>query len=287
MEYSGEISARSLSKTYGIRKKIHALSNVNFSVPRGECAALVGQNGAGKTTLLSILGGTMPRHGGTYSVNGRVGLCPEFSTFFPLMDATENVEYFSMTVGDRDPGKISEILKDLNLVPKNQLASTFSKGMKRKLDIARALSVGAKIILMDEPFDGLDPMVSSELVQIINSLKSQGMTFLVSSHDLYRVAEVADTVFFMNYGRLIGEFKMNNRNRFTLTVEGKLSTAEESLVKLECKVIGVNGSSLDFESHQGFKPWEIINTLIADGIKIIGFSEQKLESEYMRVLDGA
>ncbi len=287
MEYSGEISVQSLSKTYGIRKRIQALDHVSFSVPRGKCAALVGANGAGKTTLLSILGGALPRYDGVFRVNGRVGLCPEFSIFFPLMDATENVEYFSKTVGGADSGKISEILGELNLVPKGQLSNTFSKGMKRKLDIARALSIGASIILMDEPFDGLDPTVSSELVEIINRLKFQGITFIVSSHDLYRVAEVADTVFFLKSGKLIEEYELNNRNRFTLTVEGKTSTAEESLVQLGCSVINVYGSSLDFESKHGSKPWEIIAGLIAKGVKITGFSEQKLESVYRRVLNGA
>ncbi len=284
MESSSDLYVQSLCKSYGVRRKIPALLNVSLSVAHGKCAALVGKNGAGKTTLLRILGGTLSRYKGKFELTGRVGFCPEVSTYFPYMDATENVEYFLKIVGSKT--STSALLKELSLVSRKQLAGTFSKGMKRKLDIARSLSVGAGIILMDEPFDGLDPSASYDLAQIINRLKNQGITFLLSSHDLYRVADVADSVFFMDSGRIVEEFSMSSGLRFLLKVEGDSTLSVNVLNGLGCNILENAGKEIHFDLPSGTMPWNIIGELIKAGVKIIEFSEQRLDSEYRRVLVG-
>jgi len=232
MASTNEISVENIVKTYGLRNKIVAIDNVTFSVKSGTCTSLVGPNGAGKTTLLKVVSGLTSRYQGKVSVNGRVSLSPEVSVNFPFMDAVENILYFSKVV-DRniDP---TNILKEVNLVPREQQAYSYSKGMKRKLDIARALSLGAKSILMDEPFDGLDPGASDELVNIINSLKKEGITFLISSHDLHRLTDISDNVVFLKKGRVGGIRDLRVRNRLIVNFAENSNLAVDLLEKMGC-----------------------------------------------------
>lgn len=284
MDSHTEIRASSISKSYGITKKIRALQNVSFKIERGECFSLVGQNGAGKTTLLKILGGILGRYEGEYNLQSRVSYCPENSAFFPYMDATENVEYFSKVFSTEISSQ--DILKELDLVPRKRLANTFSKGMKRKLDIARSLSVNAKIILMDEPFDGLDPNSSFELVQIIERLKNGGVTFLISSHDLYRVEEISDSVLFLKSGRIAEEYKISGNKKYYIRCDKDCKEAQNWLSDLGCRILSMSESELHFESPENIRPWEIFKSLSEKGIRIEEISKETLESEYRRVMDG-
>ena len=284
MESTNEISVENIVKTYGLRNKIVAIDNVTFSVKSGTCTSLVGPNGAGKTTLLKVVSGLTSRYQGKVSVNGRVSLSPEVSVNFPFMDAVENILYFSKVV-DRniDP---TNILKEVNLVPRGQQAYSYSKGMKRKLDIARALSLGAKSILMDEPFDGLDPGASDELVNIINSLKKEGITFLISSHDLHRLTDISDNVVFLKKGRVGGIRDLMVRNRLIVNFAENSNLAVDLLEKMGCIITNSEMGELHFIPNPRLKTWEIIGNLISNGVEVTGVSNETLDSDYRRIYHG-
>lgn len=284
MESSPDIRVESLNKTYGIRRKIRALNGVTFAVDHGTCTAFVGPNGAGKTTLLKIVAGIIGRYQGRISVNGRISLSPETSVNFPFMDATENVQYFSRIAGNRVTPQA--ILEEVNLVPKGQLAYSFSKGMKRKLDIARALSLGTEIILMDEPFDGLDPGASRDLSQAINSLKKRGITFLISSHDLLRLNDIADRVVFLNHGKVVGRREMSSGSRLVVKIGGDLSPAIGVIREIGCKIISTEHDEIHFEPDTSLEGWDILGRLINKGIKVTRLSEETLDSDYRRIFLG-
>ena len=284
MASTNEISVENIVKTYGLRNKIVAIDNVTFSVKSGTCTSLVGPNGAGKTTLLKVVSGLTSRYQGKVSVNGRVSLSPEVSVNFPVMDAVENILYFSKVV-DRniDP---TNILKEVNLVPREQQAYSYSKGMKRKLDIARALSLGAKSILMDEPFDGLDPGASDELVNIINSLKKEGITFLISSHDLHRLTDISDNVVFLKKGRVGGIRDLRVRNRLIVNFAENSNLAVDLLEKMGCIITNSEMGELHFIPNPRLKTWEIIGNLISNGVEVTGVSNETLDSDYRRIYHG-
>jgi ABC-type multidrug transport system ATPase subunit len=284
MASTNEISVENIVKTYGLRNKIVAIDNVTFSVKSGTCTSLVGPNGAGKTTLLKVVSGLTSRYQGKVSVNGRVSLSPEVSVNFPFMDAVENILYFSKVV-DRniDP---TNILKEVNLVPRGQQAYSYSKGMKRKLDIARALSLGAKSILMDEPFDGLDPGASDELVNIINSLKNEGITFLISSHDLHRLTDISDNVVFLKKGRVGGIRDLRVRNRLIVNFAENSNLAVDLLEKMGCIITNSEMRELHFIPSPRLKTWEIIGNLISNGVEVTGVSNETLDSDYRRIYHG-
>ena len=257
---------------------------MSFSSLHGTCTAIVGPNGAGKTTLLKILGGAIQRYKGRVSVNGRVSLSPEISVNFPYMDAVENVRYFSKIIGSKqDP---FTILMELNLVPKGQLAYTFSKGMKRKLDVARALSLSAGVILMDEPFDGLDPGASRDLALTVNSLKSHGVTFIISSHDLLRLNEIADLVIFLKQGMIAGLREMDSRSALIVKIDGDLTPAVNILNEMRCRITSTENNEVHFEPAAGIAEWDVLGGLIKGGIKVTGLSGETLDSNYRRIFLG-
>ena len=284
MASTNEITVDNIVKTYGLRNKIVAIDNVSLSVERGTCTSLVGPNGAGKTTLLKVISGLTNRYQGKVSVNGRVSLSPEVSVNFQFMDAVENILYFSKVVDrDIDP---TDILNKVNLLPGKQQVYSYSKGMKRKLDIARALSLGARSILMDEPFDGLDPGASDDLVDIINSLKKEGVTFLVSSHDLHRLTDISDKVVFLKKGRVCGLRDLRVRNTLIVNFMENSDLAADLLEHMGCTITNIGKGELHFIPGSLMKTWEIIGNLISNGVKVTGVYNETLDSDYRRIYHG-
>ncbi len=273
-----------LGKTFGFRNKIRALDKVSFFVKKGTCTSLVGPNGAGKSTLLRIISGVVGRYQGKVSLNGKVSLSPEVSMNFPFMDAEENVSYFSsIDDGGKSP---LDILKEVDLITNKQQAYSFSKGMKRKLDIARALSLGANSILMDEPFDGLDPGASDDLVNTINSLKRKEITFLISSHDLHRLTDISDNVIFLNRGQIAGLRDLTERNALKFSFAENTALAFDILTEMGCRITYQEESELHCVPNPSIKTWEIVEKLVSKGAKVTGVSNETLDSDYRRLFLG-
>ncbi len=284
MESFPDILVEELSKTYGLRKKIKALESVSFAVEHGTCTALVGPNGAGKTTLLKIVSGIIGKYEGHVTTRGKISISPEISVNFPYMDATENLQYFTRISGNRE--NPSAILKEMNLIPSGQLAYSFSKGMKRKLDVARSLSVGAEVILMDEPFDGLDPGASLDLARTVNSLKRRGVTFLISSHDLLRLNDIADRVVFLREGKLAGLRDMSSGNALVVMIKGDVEYAIEILREMKCRIISAHNDELHIKRPTDTVVWDILRKLLDAGVKVTGLSDETLDSDYRRIFFG-
>ena len=206
-----------LTKKYG---SFTAVDKVSLSIRKGEVFGLLGPNGAGKTTtILMLLGLTEPTSGEVsvlgynpvkepISVKRVVGYLPENVDFYEDLTAGENLFYMAglngIPVEGRDK-KISQVLEMVGLLnSQNALVGTFSKGMRQRLGIAAVLLKDPKLVILDEPTNGIDPEGIEKILSLIRSLaKDLNVTFLLCSHMLYQVQRVCDRVGIMYRSSLV------------------------------------------------------------------------------------
>jgi ABC-2 type transport system ATP-binding protein len=209
-------------KTYNITKKYGnqvAVNNVNMTIKKGEIYGFIGQNGAGKTTLIRLITGLIHKTGGEIELLGDtgeeelnkartvIGSLIETPSFYTNMTARENLEVSRLV--RNIPGKkcIDEVLELVGLkdVEKKKVKN-FSLGMRQRLGIANALMGNPKLLILDEPINGLDPMGIVEIRELLKKInKEKDMTILISSHILSELSELATTYGIISNGKLIEE----------------------------------------------------------------------------------
>ena len=209
-------------KTYSITKKYGnqvAVNNVNMTIKKGEIYGFIGQNGAGKTTLIRLITGLIHKTGGEIELlrdTGEeelnkartvIGSLIETPSFYTNMTARENLEVSRLV--RNIPGKkcIDEVLELVGLkdVEKKKVKN-FSLGMRQRLGIANALMGNPKLLILDEPINGLDPMGIVEIRELLKKInKEKDMTILISSHILSELSELATTYGIISNGKLIEE----------------------------------------------------------------------------------
>ena len=190
---------KNISKKYD---KIEALKDVSFKIPENSIFGILGANGSGKSTFMKILPGLIYDWSGKifYSNDSTLkgdnklkndfGYLIESPTFYEYLTARKNLEILSR-ISNVEIGAIDEVLDTVNLSHRsNDHVSTYSYGMKQRLGIAQALLHNPKIIVLDEPNNGLDPNGIQEMIRIIKRLKSAGKTIVLSTHNLKDVEEI-------------------------------------------------------------------------------------------------
>lgn len=209
------ITAQGLGKDYGRRSALHEIS---FEVGAGEVFGLLGPNGAGKTTTILILLGLTEATRGTVRILGedpqrrplavkrQVGYMPDSVGFYDQLSALDNLRYtarlLGIEAGERD-GRIMQALERVNLAAHaTQRVGTFSHGMRRRLGLAEIIMKRAPIAILDEPTSGLDPQSTASFLALIDELRSDGATVLLSSHLLDQVQRICDRVALFNAGRI-------------------------------------------------------------------------------------
>ncbi|HZP69118.1 MAG TPA: ABC transporter ATP-binding protein [Pseudolabrys sp.] len=209
------IEANGLTKRY---RTGTAVDNVTFGVAAGEIFGMLGPNGAGKTTTILMLIGLSEVSAGTARVFGRdpkreplaikrhVGYLPDSVGFYDHLTAADNLHYTARLMGLEPEVRKARIAAALERVGLSSVAdkkvATFSRGMRQRLGLAEIVMKDARAAILDEPTNGLDPQASVELLELIRSLKTQGVTILLSSHLLDRVQSVCDRVALFNEGRI-------------------------------------------------------------------------------------
>jgi ABC-2 type transport system ATP-binding protein len=209
------IHTEGLTKTYG--NKI-AVDHLDFDVEAGEVFGLLGPNGAGKTTtILMLLGLTEPTSGTAHvagfdplrqplEVKRRVGYMPDQVGFYDNLSGITNLRYTASLCGLKPKEADERILRALERVrlvdAGRRPVRTYSRGMRQRLAIAEILMKGASIAILDEPTGGLDPQATREFLELIRSLKNDGMTILLSSHLLELVQSVCDRVALFSRGKI-------------------------------------------------------------------------------------
>lgn len=160
------------------------LQDFSLTVYHGDIIAIVGDNGTGKTTLLKIIAGLIPNFSGSIQKTKKLSYVPEQCNPMPFLTASDFLWYASKIAGIKNPqSSIEEHLAVVNLLPhKNKKIKTFSKGMRQRLCIAHALLSKAELLLLDEPFSGLD-RESKEIVERLCFEENQHRTILYTSHE--------------------------------------------------------------------------------------------------------
>ena len=215
MEYI--MTTEGLTKTYGHKD---AAKDINIHIREGEVYGLIGRNGAGKTTIMRMLSGLSNPTRGSFTMFGKtgaealkemkhVGVLIEHPGLYPNMSAYENLKIKTIAMGcDKKDGYIEDIINLIGLENAgNKHAGSFSLGMRQRLGIGLALIGDPKLIILDEPINGLDPQGIVEVRQMLAKLRDEkGITIMISSHILDELGKLADSYGIIHEGELIDEF---------------------------------------------------------------------------------
>ncbi|HWP67308.1 MAG TPA: heme ABC exporter ATP-binding protein CcmA [Candidatus Limnocylindria bacterium] len=206
------LEARAIAHDFGGRP---VLRGIDLTVGAGETVALLGPNGAGKSTLLRILALLLGPRSGTVTVQGhdgraaraealrQLGYLGHESACYPDLTARENLAFYGELFGVRDAGRIDDLLAWTGLADAaDRPLRTCSRGMVQRVGLARALLHRPSVVLLDEPFTGLDPAASDALEQWLRALRAEGCAVLAAVHDVARAAALATCVVVLHGGRL-------------------------------------------------------------------------------------
>jgi len=210
------ITARGLTKRY---RRATVVDGIDFDVAKGEIFGLLGPNGAGKTTTILMMLGLTDVTAGEVRVLGydpvrqplavkrRVGYLPDSVGFYDYLTAAENLAYTARLMGFAPAERTHRITDALSRVQLHDVANkpvrTFSRGMRQRLGLAEIVMKGAEIAILDEPTSGLDPQATVDFLALIEQLKHEGVTVLLSSHLLDQVQRVCDRVALFQTGRIV------------------------------------------------------------------------------------
>ncbi|MDM5201162.1 ATP-binding cassette domain-containing protein [Fictibacillus enclensis] len=208
------IQVKGLQKSY---KNLHVLKGVDFEVERGSIFALLGSNGAGKTTIVRILSTLLKPDGGTATVNGfevvsksenvrkSISLTGQFAAVDEVLTGRENLIMIARLRHLEQPRQVADdLLQRFGLIDAaDRRASTYSGGMRRRLDIAMSLIGQPQIIFLDEPTTGLDPEARIEVWKVVKELADSGTTVFLTTQYLEEAEQLADQIAILHEGRVI------------------------------------------------------------------------------------
>ncbi len=235
------LTVRNLSKSFGTKK---AVDDISFSVARGAVMGLLGPNGAGKTTAIRMIMGILPSDRGevTFWFNGtpgrldksKVGYLPEERGLYDDVRVIDNLVYLSGLKGKPAACARREgmaWLKRLDLADYAfQKVEKLSKGMQQKVQFIASILHRPQLVLLDEPFSGLDPVNQDFIKQVIRELQADGITILLSAHQMHLVEELCDSIFLINHGRevLSGTLEDIKRGYKEHTVELRFAPSQDT-----------------------------------------------------------
>lgn len=206
------LTTENLTKTYGTKD---AAKDINIHVPEGSIYGLIGRNGAGKTTVMRMISGLSKPTSGTYQMYGEnkfgVGVLIESPGIYPNMSATENIRLKCIAMGCYSKSYVDKLLNIVGLENTGtKYAGSFSLGMRQRLGIALALVGNPKMIVLDEPINGLDPQGIVEVRLTLERLRAdKGITIMISSHILDELGKLADCYGIIHEGKLLDEFTID------------------------------------------------------------------------------
>jgi len=216
------LAVRSLRASYG---KIEALKGVDIEINAGEIVALIGANGAGKSTLMMTIFGRPRARSGQIEYDGRditavptheiarlrIAQSPEGRRIFPRMSVAENLQMGADATDSSEAERASGLERVLALFPRlkermTQRGGTLSGGEQQMLAIGRILRTGARLLLLDEPTEGLAPVIIQQIGKTIGILKQRGFTILLVEQNFHFASTVADRYYVMEHGKIIDKF---------------------------------------------------------------------------------
>ncbi len=273
------IKVKNIEKTYSkFLRPVKALKGISFELKKGVSVGLVGPNGAGKSTLIKIMVGVLNADKGEVHIKTSkpIGYVEEEPNF---LDTTvfKNIKYIGELTGV-PLEKINKYLKYFDLYSKkNNLPSELSHGQKKRLALLRALIYDPEIMILDEPFSGLDPSISLWMKKEILNLKRKKVTMFISSHNLSYLLPLVDTVLFIKNGKIIYTYNPSEKILIKVIFKGNLPK------NIEVEEISKNKALFKIEKE---KIPELVENLIENNVKIYEVSPAGLEEIYEKIYGG-
>ena len=298
----------------GLRKQFGALiavNNLGLEIPKGEIYGLIGPNGAGKTTTIRMMCGLLVPTQGRVEIAG-VDVCAEperaqqhigyLSDFFAVYDdlkVWEYLDYFAHAykMPESDiPRRVREVIGEVGLeVKTDSMIAGLSRGMKQRLGIARAIIHKPEVLLLDEPASGLDPKARFDLRVLLQGLRDQGATILISSHILTELEGFCTSIGIMEKGRLVRSGRIDEVTAAespakTISLRwlgGGESSLRAALARVpEVSDLEIDGATAQFRyagSEDGLA--QVLSDLLSAQVRIVSFSEVKttVEDLYMKL----
>lgn len=240
------IQTTKLTKSYNSRSgKVNVVDHLDLHVEEGEIFGFLGPNGAGKTTTIKMLLGIIyPSFGEGYVLGKEIGdmdvhrlisYVPERPYYYEHMTGLELLKFYGSLFGINDPALFESLLEKVNLHrDKDKTISQYSKGMQQRIGLAQSLLNNPKLLFLDEPTGGLDPIAHREIRDLILSFRDEGRTVFISSHELSEVELICDRVAIINKGIIARQGKLTDLlrgGRIEVTVDG-FESAESFLKAL-------------------------------------------------------
>ncbi len=292
---SAVLSLNNVSKSYG---RIRALNNVSFDVPAGSVFGILGPNGSGKTTLLSIVLDVLKANSGNFLWFGqpgspeqrrRIGSLLETPNFYHYLSAVNNLKITQSISGRGNPGDIETVLKKVKLYERRTSRfKTYSLGMKQRLAIAAALLGSPKVLVLDEPTNGLDPVGIAEIRELIGELRNAGHTIIMASHLLDEVEKVCTHAAILKTGELLTTGPVDE----ILMDEDVVEVAASDLTTLEAELkqfsnhVHIVGNTVHLTLPKGTAKLEDVNSFcFSKGIVLnhLLLKKKRLEARFFEL----
>ncbi len=225
------LEVKNLAKDY----ESFSLNDISFKVKKGSITGFLGINGSGKTTTIKSLAGlTLPTSGEIYffgekidsknesRIKSKIAFLLDGNYYYPELKLKVMKKIFSRAYPNWDENVFNKLMQAFELNP-NQKISTLSKGMKARFSLALALSHGAELIIMDEPTEGLDPLMRESFVCILKDLAQKGITIFLSSHITSDLDKIADEVILIHDGNIMLQEETKNLKASYFAVSGDIS----------------------------------------------------------------
>lgn len=301
------ITTQNLTKKFD---QITAVENLTLEIPEGEVFGFLGPNGAGKTTTVRLLTSLITPTAGSATVNGHVigeedidirrsvGLLTETPGLYDNLSAERNLKIYASLYEVEDiKGQVEKYLRFLGLWERrNDVAATFSKGMKQKLAIARALMHEPRTLFLDEPTAGLDPEASRLVREFILEIKTQGRTIFICTHNLDEADRLCDRIGVFKTRLLVLDSPAKLRRQvFGRKVVFHIQEAEQTLVDKLSKHPHVTEARLidqkivvTIDDPETYNP-ELIRIMVSEGadIQFVGELRRTLEDVYLQLVKNA
>ena len=308
---SAVLKAERLAKTFRVgfwRKKVVALKDATFDVGSGEIFGLVGPNGAGKTTSIKILTGLVKADSGEGALFGHalgstkaraeLGYLPEGPYFYEYLTVVELLDYYGALFGMSARARKKRAEELVALVglehAKDRPLRKFSKGMLQRAGLAQALVHDPRLIILDEPKTGLDPIGRAQVDELIRGLKKEGKSIFFASHILPDVEKVCDRVALMIQGRVVDVGPMDRLlDAKVLSVEAVVEGMDEvhldEATSLGLRVSRLNEEQVLLSSDTREQGRAIVELVSRSGAALRSYEERRehLEDLFLRMAKGA
>ncbi|HUK48811.1 MAG TPA: ABC transporter ATP-binding protein [Terriglobales bacterium] len=302
------IRLSALRKQFG---SLIAVNDLNLTIPKGEIYGLIGPNGAGKTTTIRMMAGLLAPTKGEIEIAGvdvraeperaqrHIGYLSDFFAVYDDLKVWEYLDYFAHAYKMPEaeiPARIKEVIAEVTLeVKTDSIIAGLSRGMKQRLGIARAIIHKPEVLLLDEPASGLDPKARFELRVLLQKMRDQGTTILISSHILTELEGFCTSIGIMEKGQLLRSGRIEDVTaaespartielRWVSASPDQVSSILSQFAEISLIDLAANEGSFSFAGSDE-RLSEVLAAMVSAQVRLISFNERKttVEDLYMKV----